>query len=324
MSESASTLQKVRVYYLSSGKLGTHILDALLQNDAIELVGIGSQPDRLAGRKHELKPTEFTRHALAKGCEVDRIKSVNTPEFLDKLRSLGTEILLVVAFGQLLKSDLLSLPTYGCVNVHASLLPKYRGACPIAAAILNGDEKTGVTFMRMDAGLDTGPVYETVFLDISATETAEQLEERLGKLASEHIGGVLWKIAREGMEPTPQPPATAPNVHKIAKTDGAISWTRSAKQIYNMIRAYQPWPGSYTSVQTKGQWRRIQITKATYSAAPTDKEPGQIISTDGKTLAVACGSGTLFIHSLFPEGKKEMTVESFLSGNPVLPGSMME
>lgn len=323
MSACSTNQSKVRVYYLSSGNLGISILDSLQNDPAVELVGIGSQPDRPVGRKHVLTPTAFARHALELGYQVDRIQSVNAPEFLEKLRSLGIEILLVVAFGQLLKRDLLALPPYGCLNVHASLLPTYRGACPINAAILNGDAETGVTFMRMDAGLDTGPIYESVSLAIDATETTEQLEARLGRLAAEHIGGVLWKIAREGLEPTPQPPALTPNVRKISKEDGAIPWTCSAQRIYNMVRAYQPWPRAYTCVPVQGELRRIQITQATYSAL-ANGTPGQVMPTDGKTLAIACGSGTLFIHRLIPDGKKEMSAADFMRGNPVMPGSILE
>ena len=184
MSACGTSKSKVRVYFLSSGNLGVSILDSLQNDPTVELVGLGSQPDRPVGRKHVLTPTAFAQHALELGYQVDRIQSVNKPEFLEKLRDLGIEILLVVAFGQLLKRDLLALPPYGCLNVHASLLPTYRGACPINAAILNGDTKTGVTFMRMDAGLDTGPIYESVSLAINDTETTEQLEARLGRLAA--------------------------------------------------------------------------------------------------------------------------------------------
>ncbi len=323
MPDGSPNSSKVRVYFLSSGNLGISILDALLGDDRVELVGIGSQPDRPVGRKHVLTPTSFARHALEKGLDVDRLTSVNTPEFLGKLQSAKVEILLVVAFGQLLKRDLLALPPYGCLNVHASLLPKYRGACPINAAILNGDAETGVTFMRMDPGLDTGPIYQEVTLAIDATETTEQLEARLGQLAAEHIGDVLWKVAREGLEATPQPPAITPNVHKISKEDGAIPWTCSSQRIYSMVRAYQPWPRAYTCVPVQGELKRIQITQATYSAL-TDGKPGQVLPSDGKALAIACGSGTLFIHRLIPDGKKEMSAADFLRGNPVMPGSILE
>lgn len=314
---------KVRVYYLGSGNLGVPILDSLLGDDSVELTGVGSQPDRPVGRKRVLAPTPFARHALEAGIEVDRVASVNSPGFLEKLRALGIEILLVVAFGQLLKRELLQLPPFGCLNVHASLLPNYRGACPINAAILNSDTETGVSFMRMEAGLDTGPVYESYGLSIGATETTVQLESRLGRLAADHIGEVLWKIAREGLQPVPQASPTMPNVRKICKEDGAIPWTCSAKRIYDMIRAYQPWPRAYTCVPVQGELRRIQITQATYSAS-TCGIAGQVLPGCGESLAIACGCGTLYIHRLIPDGKKEMCAADFLRGNPVMPGSILE
>ena len=156
----ANDHEPVRIYYLSSGRLGIPILDAVLwenqfSNPRVKIVGIGSQPDKPSGRKRQLTPTEFARYAETRGFEVDKITSVNSPEFLQKLRDLKVELLVVVAFGQLLKSEILNLPPYGCLNVHASILPKYRGACPINMAILNGDKESGVTFMKMDVGLDT-------------------------------------------------------------------------------------------------------------------------------------------------------------------------
>ena len=324
MPEDGASPSKIRVYYLSSGNLGIAILDALRQDEGIQLVGLGSQPDRPVGRKHLLSPTPFARHALEAGLEVDRVPSVNRPEFLEKLRDLGTEILLVVAFGQLLKQELLSLPPFGCLNVHASLLPRYRGACPINAAILHGDARTGVSFMRMERGLDTGPVYDKVELSIQETETTEELEARLGHLAASHIGSVLRRITREGLQPTPQPPTDEPNVRKIVKEDGAIPWTCSARHIFNMVRAYQPWPRAYTCVPVQGELRRIQITEATYSSGTPAGEAGQVLPESGKALVIACGSGTLHIHRLIPDGKKEMCAADFLRGNPVMPGSILE
>lgn len=314
----------VRIYFLGSGNLGAPILDALKGDGRVELAGIGSQPDRPVGRKGIMTPTPFARHALELGYPVDRVKSVNAPEFLERLSSLGIEILLVVAFGQLLKQELLSLPPFGCLNVHASLLPLYRGACPINAAILNGDTVTGVSYMRMERGLDTGPVYASVPLPIQGTETTGQLEARLGLLAAEHICEILHRVAREGLLPVPQGVNDAPNVRKISKEDGAIPWTCPAQRIFNMVRAYQPWPRAYTCVPVQGKLRRIQITQATYSADSSDCQAGTVLPEHGSVLSVACGSGILHIHRLIPDGKKEMNAADFLRGNPVMPGSILE
>ncbi len=315
----------VRIYFLSSGNIAIPILDALRSDPRVQLMGIGSQPDRPVGRKQILTPTAFARHALESGFEVQRLSSVNKQEFLDELQEKQVEILLVVAFGQLLKAPILALPKYGCLNVHASLLPKYRGACPINAAILNGDAETGVAFMQMEAGLDTGPVYHTCRTLIGETETTGELEERLGKLAADNIGQILWSIAREGLQPVPQPPTTEPNVRKINKHDGAIDWSASAQHICNMVRAYQPWPRAFTYLPVQGQMRRIQVIAATaHSTQSSGAKIGQVLPDDSDELCVACGSGILHIHRVIPEGRKEMAASDYLRGNPVVPGTILE
>jgi methionyl-tRNA formyltransferase len=325
MSELSPVSNPVRIYYVSSGIIGAPILESLRSDMRIELVGVGSQPDRPVGRKQVLSPTAFARYALDHGVEVDRITSVNSPEFLQKMRDLQVEMLVVVAFGQLLRHEILSLPACGCLNVHASLLPMYRGASPIVASILNGDNETGVSFMRMDAGLDTGPVYERVTTAILPDETAGELELRLGALAAESICGVIWSIARQGLEAVAQPEGEYRNVRKISKYDGAVNWSASAARISNMVRAYLPWPRAYTYVPVQGNLRRIQITAATAEkCSPPGASAGQVLPDSPDNLCVACGSGVLHIHRVIPEGKKEMSAADFLRGNPVMPGSMLE
>lgn len=325
MNSCDSTANRVRIYYLSSGIIGAPILEALRRDSRIEVVGIGSQPDRPAGRRQQLSPTAFARYALDAGCAVERITSVNSPEFLAQMRELKVEILVVVAFGQLLRQDILELPPFGCLNVHASLLPKYRGASPIAAAILNGDERSGVTFMRMEAGLDTGPIYSSLELEIGADETAGELELRLGELAASGIGDVLWAVCRQGLQSVPQPAGITDKVRKISKNDGAVDWSKSAERIRNMVRAYTPWPKAYTYVPVQGKLRRIQITSATAVCdGPQAGQIGQVLPDLSDELRIACGSGVLHIHRLIPEGRKEMSAADFLRGNPVMPGSILE
>ena len=180
----------VRTYFLGSGRLGIPMVDALLLDPRISLLGIGSQCDKPYGRKKVITPTQLCQHVMNRGLDVDRVSSVNSDDFLAKLRSLNLDLLVVVAFGQLLRPTLLGLPEFGCLNVHASLLPKYRGACPIASALLNGDTETGVCFMKMDKGLDTGPVYSLLRTRIDPLENAGQLEERLGRLAKPKKSGM--------------------------------------------------------------------------------------------------------------------------------------
>lgn len=325
MSNANAPSPRVRVYYLSSGVIGCPILDALKADGRIELCAVGSQPDRPSGRKQTMTPTAFASYATAQGYEVERIPRASAPEFARHLLDLKVELLIVVAFGQLLRENILSLPPLGCLNVHASLLPRYRGACPINAAILNGDPRTGVTFMKMDRGLDTGPVYCSYPLEIAPNETTGELEKRLGMLAAEKCGSVIWRIAREGLACTPQPASDCPNVRKICKQDGAVNWSLSATRLFNMVRAYQPWPRAFTFVPVQGTLKRIQITSAT--AEPDHGRsltPGEVLPDSADELCVACNPGILRIHRLIPEGRKEMPARDFLRGNPVMPGCILE
>jgi methionyl-tRNA formyltransferase len=316
----------VRTYFLGSGRLGIPIVDALLSDPRISLVGIGSQCDKPFGRRKVVTPTALCQHVLSKKLEVDRVHSVNSEDFLDKMRSLHLDLLLVVSFGQLLRPTLLELPKFGCLNVHASLLPKYRGACPIASALLNGDEETGVCFMKMDKGLDTGPVYSCLKTRIAPLENASQLEERLGNLAAEKIADVCYQVCRQGAEAKAQASGKESKVGKVCKSDGAVDWEQSALHISRMVRAFTPWPRVHAVLATRKGDRKIQITDAVPIEGNFGENvlPGQILPMRRDILAVACGEGFLKIMRLIPEGRKEMGADEFLRGNPIQPGTILK
>jgi methionyl-tRNA formyltransferase len=316
----------VRTYFLGSGKLGIPILDAMLSDPRISLLGIGSQCDKPFGRRKVITPTALCQHTLDKGFEVDRVQSVNSEGFLSKLRALNLDLLIVVSFGQLLRPALLELPRFGCLNVHASLLPKYRGACPIASALLNGDEETGVCFMKMDKGLDTGPVYATLKTRIAPLENAGQLEERLGKLAAEKMADVCYQVCRLGIKAKTQKNTEESKVGKVCKSDGAVDWRQSALHVSRMVRAYTPWPRAHTVLTTQRGDKKIQITDAVPIEGNFGENvlPGQILPMRRDILAVACGEGFLKIMRLIPEGRKEMGADEFLRGNPIRPGTVLK
>ena len=315
--------EPVRIYFLGSGKLGRPVLDALATDPRVELCGVGSQPDKPVGRKQIITPTALACHALSRGIPVDRLSSVNAEGFLADLREKQVEILLVVAFGQLLKEPLLALPSCCCLNVHASLLPRYRGACPINSAILNGDSETGVAFMQMDKGLDTGAVYETVKLPILPDDDTETLEARLAVLAGQHIVDICWKVAREGLQAVPQTEATMPSVRKISKKDACIDWHCEAERLSRMVRAYIPWPHVRALVpDPDGKLKQMQILQASVVEGDSAARPGQVLEAK-KALTVACGAGALRITQIIPEGKKEMDAAAFLRGNPLPLGTIL-
>lgn len=320
-----SAQEPVTAYFLGSGELGIPVLRSLVDAARIRLVGVGTQPDRPAGRKRRMKATPLGEYAVKLGMQPDKPASVNAPSFLDRIRTLAPELVVVVAFGQLLKEILLNLPASGCFNVHASLLPRHRGAAPINQAILVGDAKTGVSFMKMDRGLDTGPVYEQIKTEIGETETADQLETRLADLAGAHIVKCIWRVCRGDLRGHPQPETGVTYAPKLKKQDGAIEWTSEAQHIERKIRALSPWPRAHCRVTIREKEKRLQLTHATvvdaFSTPPA--QPGTVLRADENGLVIACGVGALKVEHLIPEGRSEMSATDFLRGSPLAVSSVM-
>lgn len=310
---------KLRVFYLASGAIALSVLARLVAALRIELVGCATQPDRPAGRRRGPQPTPIGAWCAEKGIPVDKPASANSSDFLGKLRDLCPDLVLVFAYGQLLKQELLDLPRLGCVNVHASLLPQYRGASPINAAILAGDRETGISIMQMERGLDSGPVYSRIPLAIEPQETADVLEARLGNLAADHIESTLAGIASGELTTAPQDHSSATHASKISKADGRIDWSASATHIERQVRAYHPWPGAWFMLPTRKGPRRMTITEA--AVISETAAPGTVVHADKHRWSIACGDDTLAIQSVIPEGKREMPSVDFLRGSPLEPGT---
>ena len=321
---------KVKVFYLGSGDISIPILDALKKAPGLELVGIASQMKESKGEG----PVRTIKSPLVKYCEkcgipIERYKTVNSEEFHTVLRERGVELLVVASYGQILKPALLALPKFGCLNVHASLLPKYRGASPVVASLLNGDRVTGVSFMQMEAGLDTGPIYRMCEQEIPADVDAENLEKRLGKLAGENIESVIVDIARHGLKPVPQCSEGSSYAKKICKEDGRVCWSKSAVEICNMLRAYAAWPFVSTVFPSKdGTGTLVRIRQA--EPLPDDGNeaaPGTIqetrvffdIDKNGKPIkcigiVIKCGKGRLFLRRIAPPGRSNMEAWGYFAG----------
>ena len=311
--KSLLNMDKLKIYFLGSGAIAVPVLRACLSEDSLEVAGIGTQPDRTAGRRGRLTPTPVGVFVASAGLSADKPENVNAPEFLDKLRILAPDAVLVVSFGQLLRRDILSMPRYGCVNVHASLLPRYRGASPIVQALLNMDAKTGVCFMRMEKGLDTGAVYRTLEYPLVGDECAETLEQELGELAGRHVAETLLGIASGRYSATAQDEALATQCFRIRKEDSWIDWRRSAREIAAMVRAYHCWPGARCVARRNGAesvltLRRVEVCDG------ENMIPGEVRMPDRRTLLVGCGSGALRILDLTPENAKTMNAASFING----------
>jgi methionyl-tRNA formyltransferase len=308
----------LRVYYLASGAIAIPTLAALSASSQIDLVGCGTQPDRPRGRRRQLHATPIGEWCDENGFGVDKFNNVNDASVLARLQELDLDIVLVFAFGQLLKPPLLEIPRCGCINIHTSLLPEYRGASPINAAIVNGDKRTGVTIMQIEPKLDTGPVYFQQEVPIAAGTRAPELESRLADTAAAMICAVLVGIGAGTLQAAPQDHATATITRKLTKEDGHISWQQPAAEIERMVRAYDPWPGAWAVLPGR-KARRITITRA--AVQPDCGQPaGAITQADKHHWIVSCGEGCLEILSCVPEGKREMSGAEFLRGSPLKAG----
>ena len=305
-------MERLKTYFLGSGEIAVPVLRACMNAPELELVGVGTQPDRAAGRRGRMSPTPVGRAAAESGVAPDKPDNVNTPEFLARLRALAPDVVLVVSFGQLLRAELLALPRRGCVNIHASLLPRYRGASPIVQALLHRDAATGVCFMRMEKGLDTGAVYRTLEYPLRGDEYADTLEISLGELAGRHVGETLAGIVGGKYLPVAQNDAAATVCRKIRKDDAWIDWRRSAADLAAMVRAYHPWPGARCRVLRGGAESVLTLRRV--ETVPAELAPAEVAVPDRRTLLVGCGEGALRLWEITPESSRTMDAAAYLNG----------
>jgi methionyl-tRNA formyltransferase len=307
-------MESPRVYFLGSGEIAVPVLQTLVRSKKLKFIGVGTQIDRPAGRKCRLVPTPVGQAAETLGIKADKIPSVNAPEYLQYLRDLEPDIILVVSFGQLLKQELLDLPTCACVNIHASLLPAYRGASPIVSAMLAKEKEVGMTFMEMVKALDAGPMYAKVSRPLTGDEFAGPLEIEMGELAAEATEDILLKICSGELKAVPQDEEQATFCKKIKKSDGIINWNADVSDIDAKVRAYTPWPGAKCSIGTEKGESIITISRCRMRPELTGK-PGEFLSTDKKSIIVGCGSGgALEILEVIPSGGKNMAAAAFRNG----------
>lgn len=292
-------------------------LEALVEA-GFECAGVWTQPDRPKGRGQQLAISPVKEAALRLGLAVHQPEKLRTPEQVALLSSLHVDIAVVVGYGQLIPQSVIDLPRLGIVNVHASLLPKYRGAAPIQWAIANGEQLTGVTTMLIDAGLDTGAMLLKAETPIGSQETAEDLSRRLATMGAKLAVDTVMGLAAGNIRPEPQNQANATWAPVLKREDGLIHWHLSAFAIHNRARGFQPWPGAYTTF--RGQ--RLHI----WPSNPHDSRlgPPGAIHIEARKLLVACGSGTaLEIQELQLEGRKRVTADAFINGNRLVQDEML-
>ncbi|MCI6431750.1 MAG: methionyl-tRNA formyltransferase [Oliverpabstia sp.] len=288
-----------------------------------EVVGVVSQPDKPKGRGKSLMPTPVKEAALELGLPVYQPKKVREPEFIEILRKLEPEVIVVVAFGQIIPQEILDLPPYGCINVHASLLPKYRGAAPIQWAVIDGEPQSGVTIMKMDAGLDTGDMITKVVVPIAEEETGGSLFDKLSAAGAGLLVDTLPSLTNGTAVYEKQPEESpTPYAAMIQKQMGNIDWNRPAVEIERLVRGLNPWPSAYTKLKGKTLkiWKAQVIEESENDAALA---PGTVIQADTHGLYVKTGQDILNITELQLEGKKRMDTPAFLRGYTVETGSVL-
>ena len=279
-----------------------------------EISAVVTQPDRPKGRSGKPVFSPVKEVALQAGIPVLQPEKIKRPEETARLLEYPADIYVIAAFGQILSKEILEQPRLGCINVHASLLPRYRGASPIQRVILDGEKSTGITIMQMNEGLDTGDILYTKSIDLAPDETFETLHDRLMVLGGEALTEALPLIEAGKLTPVKQDDSLSCYAPLIKKEDGLIDWKRSSDEIYSQIRAFNPWPGAFT--YSSGRMLKI------WEAQPVSGSgrPGEILGTDKDSFTVACGSGAMKILSLQPEGKKRMETSAYLLGNKTESG----
>ncbi len=295
--------------------------EALLKEPGFQIVGVVTQPDRPKGRDLKLQPSPVKEAAVHAGLPVLQPAKARDPEFLAALRALQPDLIAVAAFGQILPGDILELPRHGCLNVHTSLLPKYRGAAPIQWAILNGDRETGVTIMRMDAGLDTGDILTQRAMPIEPADNAQTLHDRLAQLGAELLVRTIPDYVAGKLSPQPQPAEGVSHAPKLKKEDGRVDWHLPARAIWNRVRAFTPWPGAFTFLPAQPHAKLLKLWEAQVESA--GGKPGEILRADGNGILIGCGEESLCVRSLQREGGRRLSAAEFLAGHPLKAGDKL-
>jgi methionyl-tRNA formyltransferase len=289
-----------------------------LATQGYHVVGVVTQPDKPAGRGQQVAISPVKSAALARGLPVWQPKGFRRPEAAEHLRALAPEVIVVAAYGHLLPPAVLAIPPLGCLNVHASLLPRYRGAAPISAAILAGDSVSGVTIMRLDAGMDTGDILAQAQLAILPDDTTASLSERLARLGATLLLATLPRWAAGEIVPQPQEHVQATYTHPVHKEDGQINWQRPAVEIARQVRAYFPWPSAHTT----WQGRRLKIWRAAARFDKVQGQPGTVIRLHDDLVAVT-GEGVLILHELQMEGRRPLPAADFARGQRGFVGTRL-
>ena len=310
-----------RVVFMGTPAFAVPALYILLKGD-YDIAAVYTQPDREAGRGRKLVVSPVKELALSHSVQVIQPESLKDDSAVEYMSGLAPDVIVVAAYGRLIPQRILLLPEYGCVNIHPSLLPRFRGPSPVATAILEGDSITGVSIMLLDAGMDSGPLLRQRETTISDTDTTGSLTLKLAETGAKLLSETLPEWIGGKITPEPQDESRATVTRIMTKLDGEIDWQLSAQQIWRQVRAFHPWPGTYT----RWQGRQLKINEVLPLAQEKPGQPGRVIAlsgTSGTTIGVECGRGILGLRKLQLEGKKEITAEEFLRGQRNFAGSIL-
>lgn len=309
----------IRTVFMGTPEFALPTLEGLLAA-GVNLVGVYTQPDRPSGRGKQLNAPPVKQLATTRGIPIFQPLKLRLPEVVEALRTLAPDLIVVVAYGQILPKSVLDIPRYGCINVHASLLPKYRGAAPINKAIVDGEIETGVTTMVMDVGLDTGDMLVKMTTPIGPMETAGEVHDRLAVLGRAAMNETLERLCAGTLHREQQDDALSCYAPMLKKEDGRLDWTRTAAQLHNQVRGLDPWPGAYTFLADEPlKLARTRPLGETHAAAP-----GTVLAANRDGVQIACGQGVLCVGELQLPGRKRLSAADFLRGCPLPAGTRLK
>ena len=308
----------MRIAFMGTPDFSVDCLKALVASEH-EIVGVFCQPDKPVGRKQELTPPDVKVEALKHGLKVFQPVSLRNGKGTEILEEIKPDLVVVVAYGKILPHDFLEYPKYGCINIHASILPKYRGASPIHYAVLNGDSETGVTAQQMNDGVDTGDILHIKKCPIGINDTTERMYEILAPLGAETLMETIEMLENGELNPIVQDESQATHVGLLTRDMSTIDWDKSAFEVHNKIRGLYSWPGTSTSLNGK----TLKIHSAVLCDKKGNNKPGEVIDSNGR-LIVCCGDGKCVeLKTVQLEGKKRMEVSAFLNGYPIEKGTVL-
>jgi methionyl-tRNA formyltransferase len=302
----------MRIVFIGAGEIGVPTLRALLKSEH-QVIGVVTQPDKPVGRAQLVEPPPIKKALAATKMAVCQPARIKDRERIEEIRVLQPDVIVVMAYGQILPRDVLEIPTIACLNLHASLLPRWRGAAPIQAAIAAGDRETGITVMYMDEGLDTGDILLQRTIDILPADTGGSLHDRLAQIAPEALLESLRLLEKKSAPRISQDNALATSAPKLSREHGRIDWSEPAEVIESKIRAFNPWPGAFMTISTNGA-RNLKIFSAT--VVDLGGKPGEILRSQGE-LVIAAGKSALSLREVQLEGKRRMSASEFLRGHAI-------